>query len=217
MTEITQIIATQSDTLSKMKAKSVLALSDSPSADGVNANMIKNSFVDPLWDGDASVVGEIKRVCGQINSAFTIVKNAIETNEANIQINVGSIAEVKESLTQAKSDINGEISNAKTRLSNNEDNIQAVVNRAAALEDRATEVEALAAENKLGYEALQRRATTLETKTGTLESRATAIETDCASLWQKTNKLEEDIKNCEVKGDAINFSYSSGKLTITKG
>ena len=182
MTEITQIIATQSDTLSKMKAKSVLALTDSPSADGVSANMIKNSFVDPLWDGDASVVGEIKRVCGQINSAFTIVKNAIETNETNIQINVGSIAEVKESLTQAKSDINGEISNAKTRLSNNEDNIQAVENKATALEGRAT-----------------------------------SLESDYASLVQKTNKLDEDIKNCAEKGDSINFSYSTGRLTITKG
>lgn len=94
MKEITQIIATQTDTLNQMKAKSVLALSDSPSADGVNATMIKNAFVQPLWDGDASLVGELGRVCSQVNTAFSEVKTAVDAIEEDIEENYAKKSEL---------------------------------------------------------------------------------------------------------------------------
>lgn len=113
MTEITQILTTQSDTLNKMKAKSVLALSDSPSADGVNATMIKNAFVQPLWDGDDSIIGEIGRVCGQINQAFATVKTAIEVNEKSNKENADSITEAKKDFNSAKETLSKSISDNK--------------------------------------------------------------------------------------------------------
>ena len=68
MSEIVKINSVSTEKINRMKGKSVLALSDSPSADGVSAAMLKQAFVAPLWEGDDSLVGEINRVCLEINT-----------------------------------------------------------------------------------------------------------------------------------------------------
>ena len=210
MMDITQIIATQTDTLAKMKAKSVLALSDSPSADGVSANMIKESFVRPLWEGDDSIIGEIKRVCGQINKAFAAVKTAIEANEAEIQTTITSN---KASIDAAKTELQDSISGVQAT-------VEADMNKSIA--NINTEIGRIQANMNTSKTELQTSIDSVQrTLTGSVEANKANADAEIASLQAKVAANEGQIQAIKEgyaqKGDAIQFRYSAGRLDIVRG
>lgn len=80
MNEVTQIGTVTEEKVNRMKGKSVLALSDSPSADGVSASMLKQVFVAPLWEGDDSLIGEMRRICVEANALFKEMAEKLSSN-----------------------------------------------------------------------------------------------------------------------------------------
>lgn len=84
MSEKVQIKSVTTEKINRMKGKSVLALSDSPSADGVSAAMIKQVFVSPLWEGDDSLVGEINRICLEINTIVDSIMESVSSTEKKV-------------------------------------------------------------------------------------------------------------------------------------